>query len=128
MYSVLYRNLSDFEFTLLEKLCGRIQNYNEFWNEQIHLCKVKQYDQDGSLLFIVCIEKLVEPGIGALVEGEALDSDEITIHYLLHIIDSVLTIFEVYKDDSSNVRRRPHVDEIEIYYSPLATVDKKAQK
>jgi hypothetical protein len=47
-------------------------------------------------------------------EGEALDQDGTTIHYLLHVVAGKMKELEIYKDDSSKVVEHPDPSEVEV--------------
>jgi hypothetical protein len=47
-------------------------------------------------------------------EGEAIDIDGVTIHYLLHVVEGRIDQLEIFKDDLSKVSRQPEPEDIKI--------------
>ena len=46
--------------------------------------------------------------------GGGSDADGVSIHYLLHVVDGMINELEVYKDDSSRVRRQVQPEELTV--------------
>ena len=46
------------------------------------------------------------------VEAEAEDSDGVSIHFLLHVVDGVVHELEVYREDSGPVLHRPRPEQL----------------
>jgi len=47
-------------------------------------------------------------------EGEALDTDGVIIHYLLHVVDGRMNELEVFKEDSSRVLRHAGPEDLKV--------------
>ena len=81
--------------------------------EQLPEVRSRRIDADGSLA--------LEPSPGVLradvirripVEAELEDTDGVTIHLLLHVVNGLMHELEIYKDDSSPVRRSISPDDL----------------
>ena len=75
-------------------------------------------DENGSVDFLVSTKKKVSVHNPIPVEAEAEDSDGITIHLLLHVIDGIARGIEVYKEDSSDVIKFPDPTALRLFSPP----------
>ncbi len=66
---------------------------------------VRQIDDNGSLEFARSEQTPAEVVRRIPVEAELDDSDGVTIHLLLHVVDGLVKELEVYRDDSGPVQR-----------------------
>ena len=80
--------------------------------------EVNTIDENGSLqLHSTAINQI--PVVKRIpVEAEAADEDGITIHVLLHVIQGRPSELEIYKDDSSPVKRMPAPSKFELLVLP----------
>ncbi|HLM86866.1 MAG TPA: hypothetical protein VK272_11830 [Solirubrobacteraceae bacterium] len=73
--------------------------------EQVAVASVREIDDNGSLEFAPSDKTPAEVVRRIPVEAELDDSDGVTIHVLLHVVDGFLKELEVYRDDSGRVQR-----------------------
>ena len=116
MSETLYRPLSFAEKAILDRLlahdfCGR----DELAQQIVH-SSVRQLDDNGSLEF--CIESSIKAdAVRARVptEGEAVDSDGVIIHFLLHVVNNRVAELEIFKEDNSMIKAMPSADAIQVF-------------
>lgn len=108
------RPIEPSEHALLHRLLSADFPGREQLIEQVRSATVAPIDGDGSLRFVV--DKATEAGVTKRipVEAQCVDSDGISIHALLHVVDGQISELEIYKDDSSSVLREVNVNEWEI--------------
>ncbi len=71
---------------------------------QIALCQVNEFDDNGSLEFIISNEAIPAKVLHRIpVEGVFTDSDGIIAHALMHIVNGIIKEIEIYKEDNSKV-------------------------
>lgn len=108
------RPLTDWERRLLLRLLEPTFPGRDTLRQQIDHVVCSGIDENGSLdlkcgdTSIASVEKRVPS------EGEAIDQDGTTIHYLLHVVAGKIRELEVFKDDSSRVIQHPDPNEIEV--------------
>jgi len=102
-----YRPMAEWEYRLIQRLLEADFPGRNALREQLNDVQVRSIDDNGSL-GIVCnvgtraaVEKRVP------VEGEAIDCDGTSIHYLLHVVEGQMNELEVFKEDSSSVMQHP---------------------
>ncbi len=76
----------------------------------------RSIDEDGSLSLRSASASRASVRNRIPVEGEAPDSDDMTIHYLLHVVDGQMKELEVYKDDSSRVLRHAAPEDLRVHH------------
>jgi hypothetical protein len=83
--------------------------------EQIRTASVRTIDKDGSLE-IHSTSPAVANGVKARVpvEAEVEAEDGVCIHLLLHVVSGRVTELEIYKEDGSEIRALPEVDEMRV--------------
>jgi hypothetical protein len=74
--------------------------------EQVAVASVRAIDHNGSLEFAPSDMTPAEVVRRIPVEAELDDSDGVTIHVLLHVVDGLVKELEVYRDDSGDVQRK----------------------
>ncbi len=79
---------------------------------------VRSIDENGSLDFIVPLDKKASVHNSVPVEAEAEDVDGVTIHILLHVIEGIARGIEVYKEDLSRVILFPAPAELRLFSPP----------
>jgi hypothetical protein len=100
-----FRPLSDLEKQLLAVLLGTSFSGRDALAEQVAVASVREIDDDGSLEFAPPDAMPAEVVRRIPVEAELDDSDGVTIHLLLHVVDGLVKELEVYRDDSCRVQR-----------------------
>jgi hypothetical protein len=100
-----FRPLSDLEGKLLSVLLGTDFPGREALKKQVAVALVREIDDNGSLEFARSDETPAEVVRRIPVEAELDDSDGVTIHLLLHVVDGLVKELEVYRDDSGRVQR-----------------------
>jgi hypothetical protein len=73
--------------------------------EQAAAASVREIDDNGSLEFAPSDKTPADVARRIPVEAELNDSDDVTIHVLLHVVEGLLKELEVYRDDSGRVQR-----------------------
>jgi len=100
-----FRPLSDLEGQLLAVLLSTDFPGRDAVAEQVAVASVREIDHNGSLEF-ASSGKMSAEVVGRIpVEAELDDSDGVTIHVLLHVVDGLVKELEVYRDDSGRVQR-----------------------
>jgi hypothetical protein len=112
----LIRALDAYERQLLDRLIARVKDGEDVYADQLSTCKARSLDSNGSLELVVLSDRRADSLRRLLVEGEAVDSDGIAIHYLIHAVDGRLAILDIYKDDVSSIVDRPPIEQIEVQY------------
>ncbi len=100
-----FRPLSDLERQLLEVLLGTDFPGRDAVAEQVAVASVREIDGNGSLEFAPSNKPSAEVTRRIPVEAELDDSDGVTIHVLLHVMEGLVKELEVYRDDSGRVQR-----------------------
>ena len=108
------RPLTDWERRLILRLLEPAFPGRDVLINQLESTLVRLIDENGSLE-LQC-ESMSKASVEKRVptEGEAMDRDGLTIHYLLHVVDGKLQELEVYKDDSSKVLRHAGPEDVEV--------------
>jgi hypothetical protein len=114
----MYRELSPWERAVFERLLADQFPGRELVAPQLTSPKVQEIDEDGSLEFQLAEGFDMGRGRVNPVEAYAPDIDGMMIHFILHTIDDTVVEFEVYKDDSSRVVRRPDPTALAIMSPP----------
>jgi hypothetical protein len=99
------RPLSELERQLLAALLSTEFSGRDAVAEQVAVASVREIDDNGSLEFAPSDKTPAEVVRRIPVEAELDDSDGVTIHVLLHVVDGFLKELEVYRDDSGRVQR-----------------------
>ena len=76
--------------------------------------QVRRIDADGSLEISVPEGPRAEVIRRVPVEAEAVDSDGVPIHVLLHVVDGLLHELELFREDSRPVRRPPAPEDLRV--------------
>lgn len=100
-----FRPLSDPERKLLAVLLSTDLSGRDAVAEQVAEASVREIDHNGSLEFAPSDKTPAEVARRIPVEAELDDSDVVTIHVLLHVVDGFLKELEVYRDDSGRLQR-----------------------
>jgi hypothetical protein len=88
--------------------------------QQLEGLLVKQINGEGCLSLNVISTARANLPNGVAVEGrysdsDAVDSWEPRVNLLLHVVNGLLKLLEVYKDDSSRIRRAPNPEELQLF-------------
>jgi hypothetical protein len=88
--------------------------------DQLKSCRVRIVDPEGSLE--------LDPGVDSdrvpvdkriPVEAEGADEDGVFVHILLHVVNGTVKELEIYKDDSSPIRKMPRPGDLNLVVLPL---------
>jgi hypothetical protein len=110
-----FRPLSDWERRVIVRLLSAAPfPGREELLAQVEKASALTIDEDGSISVRPAIEGKAAVTTRIPVEAEAQDADGVTIHYLLHVVDGQINELEVYKDDSSRVRRQAQPEELTV--------------
>jgi len=105
--NLAYRKPLDSEKRIIERLLGGEFFGRDQIRAQINNSLVKKIDEDGSLRFDVKINVKADVRQRIPIEAECEDSDGVTIHVLLHVVEGTVYELEIYKDDSSKIVQMP---------------------
>jgi hypothetical protein len=84
--------------------------------KQLDACSVREIDENGSLEFLIpSARALAHVTSRVPSEGEYSDSDGVTVHVLLHVVNGVVNELELFKEDNSVVKDRDGVAAIEVF-------------
>lgn len=103
------------ELDILEKLLQGSFEGVEVLRKQVQAIKVRQIDEDGSLLLRTEF-KVSAPGSQRIpVEAsysDSFNSDPLAprVRVLLHVVNGLLNELEIYKDDGSQILKSPEAD------------------
>ena len=105
-----YRSLMPRERALLDCLLFPDFAGKDQLASQVAQCLVRELDDDGSLGFLVdpgapMDASLCESRIPT--EAEYEDSDGVTVHFLLYVVDGVIRELEVYREDNARTAEWP---------------------
>ena len=110
------RSLTDCERRLLDRLLHLDFPGRDEIRQQIEECEVEPLDSDGSLNFhLKRRTSAVTTKFRVPIEAEAMDSDGIKIHVLLHVVMGKIAELEVFKDDGSPVAKMPKPEAFELF-------------
>jgi hypothetical protein len=109
-----FRPINSSETSLIDKLLSVNFKGKTELIEQIDKARVRTIDENGSLRFSTTSDVMANVNSRVPVEAECLDSDNILIHALLHVLDGRIWELEIYRDDSLTVKRRVDVDDWEV--------------
>lgn len=100
-----FRPLSGLERQLLTALLSADFPGRDALMEQAAVASARGIDHNGSLEFASSDAPPAEVVRRIPVEAKLNDSDGVTIHVLLHVVDGLVKELEVYRDDSGPVQR-----------------------
>lgn len=118
MESKRFREMNIWERRLVDKLLEIPFPGSRDLAIQLRDSLVCSIDENGSVDFLVSTKKKVSVHNPIPVEAEAEDSDGITIHLLLHVIEGIARGIEVYKEDSSDVIKFPDPTALRLFSPP----------
>ena len=113
-----FREMNIWERQLVDKLLETPFPGSHDLAIQLRDSLVCSIDENGSVDFLISTNKKVSVHNPIPVEAEAEDSDGITIHLLLHVIDGIARGIEVYKEDSSDVIKFPDPTALRLFSPP----------
>jgi len=109
-----FRPLSEAERNILTVLLGAEFPGNIALAEQMAHATARQIDPEGSLEFSVAGGPPAEVVRRVPVEAELEDSDGVTIHVLLHVLDGFMNELEILREDSGPIRRLPSPGDLRV--------------
>ncbi|HEY1786476.1 MAG TPA: hypothetical protein VGG30_13030 [Pirellulales bacterium] len=84
--------------------------------QQLQKCQVQTVDENGSLEFkIDSSARTTSTKSRVPTEGEVDDTDGVTIHFLLHVVNDVVSYLEVFKEDNSQIVTMPAPECIRVF-------------
>jgi hypothetical protein len=107
MNSSSFRNLTDYERSLIGRLLEEDFAGRATLASQIEEALVRQLDEHGCLEFSVKRDIVANVKDRIPTEREFKDTDGVAIHVLLHVVKGKVDELEIYKDDGSPVVRMP---------------------
>jgi len=110
-----YRPLSDWERRIILRLllAAPFAGRDDLLS-QVEKATARSIDEDGSISLKCSLTQKACVTTRIPVEGEARDTDGMTIHYLLHVVNGAIDELEVYKDDSSRVLRQAEPEDVTV--------------
>lgn len=110
-----YRPLGDWERRIIMRLLSAAPfPGRDDLLYQVETARALTIDDDGSISLKPSIARKAAVTTRIPVEGEGQDADGVTIHYLLHVVDGSINELEIYKDDSSRVRRHAQPEDVRV--------------
>jgi hypothetical protein len=110
-----YRALDTREAQLFEKLLSHDFPGRDELRQQVASVACRTIDDDGGL----SLKCIAAPPARVLcrvpTEGTCADIDGVQIHVLLHVVDGFVNELELYKDDSSRVKRSPVAEHLAVF-------------
>lgn len=107
-----FRPLSTMERRLLDPLLRPEFSGKEDLVKQLASAEVRRIDVDGSLQFRIRGGPPAAVNRRIPVEAELEDSDGVTIHLLLHVLDGYLNELEIYREDSLPIKGEIRPEEL----------------
>ena len=108
------RPIETSEHAFLRKLLSVTFSGRDQLAEQVECASVHPIDHNGSLRFTVNSNAIAPVTKRIPVEAQCLDSDNVAIHALLHVVDGKISELEIYRDDSQPILRNVEVNEWEV--------------
>ncbi len=102
-----WRSLAPNEKSILDRMLQEDFPGRDEIARQLGHALAREIDREGSLEFSVEPDPWIETKYRVPVEAECKDSDGVTIHLLLHVLDGRLSELEIFKEDSSPVFTKP---------------------
>jgi len=97
---------------LLETLLNHEFPGRDELREQLGSVVGRTIDEDGGLSLQCSVGNPAPVLCRVPIEGKCVDVDGVQIHVLLHVVDGFMNELEIYKDDSSRVKRSPMAGEL----------------
>lgn len=110
-----WRTPTSEEQALMNRLVEKPFNGREAMAEQLQSVKVRPADQDGCLsIHVPPTAPVADVAYRVPIEAEAPDTDGITIHLLLHVVEGRAVELEMFKEDNSNIIEVPPANAWEV--------------
>lgn len=110
-----YRPLRENEREILEKLLEPDFPGRGELREQLNSLTVEELDEDGGLALQSVTGSQAPVKWRVPTEGECKDSDGVSVHVLLHVLDGRMHELELYKEDGSRVCRLPEARDLVLF-------------
>jgi hypothetical protein len=115
MNTTPFRQLDNTERRVIQALLVPYFPGRDALSQQLEDSLVRLIDQDGSLEFQVRSPiRATEVKYAVPTEATYVDSDGVTVHLLLHVVDDQLKELEIYKEDGSKPIRLPDPSELRV--------------
>ncbi len=112
------RPLQERENSILRRLLKEEFQGRDEIAQQVANALVEEIDADGSVRFSITTAVRAEVLYRVAVEGWAYDSDGVSIHFLLHVVDGKVDELEVFKADGSRISKWPSGEDLEVFRPP----------
>ena len=112
-----FRPLTTYERAVLEKLLEPDFPGRDELRRQMSSVVAKELFDDGTLMLNCGPTSPAPVKCRVPTEGECPDVDGVTIHVLLHVVDGAMAELEIFKDDSSKIRKPPSPHDL-ILFTP----------
>jgi uncharacterized protein DUF6984 len=110
-----FRSLTDHERALLEKLLELHFPGRDELRQQMSSVTAKQVMVDGTLRLKCDPNPRAPVKCRVPTQGWCPDADGVRINVLLHVVDGAMRELEIFKDDSSEIRRPPSPSELVLF-------------
>src|SRR5439155_26331187 len=107
--------LTSYERALLEKLLEPQFPSRDELLRQMSSVTAKQILPDGTLILKCDPNPPATVKSRVATEGQCSDADGVTIHVLLHVVDGAMSELEIFKDDSSEIRKPPSPNDLVLF-------------
>src|SRR5438445_13395186 len=109
------RSFSAWELAMLKRLLAADFPGRDALKAQLDGAKAAEIDAENSIRIEVPVERPPAAVVGRIpVEARAVDTDGVAIYVLLHVLQERMAELEIYRDDSSVVKRLPGPELFEI--------------
>lgn len=109
-----WRGLSAEERQILSRILSEYFPGRDAVAAQVSTALVREIDSNGSLEFKVQSPVLAETKYRVPVEAEYSDVDGVRVHMSLHVVNKQIKELEIYREDSSEVIRKPTTHDLQV--------------
>ena len=103
-----FRQMTEREKQLVERLLGPEFPGRAELVQQLHGAEVRRIDEDGSIEFSITSHvRVKDVKYRVPTEGEYEDLDGVKVHVLLHVVGDKAKELELYREDNSRVQAWP---------------------
>ena len=122
MANGVIRRLTDKEHEVFSRLLSPEFPGKDSLFRQLKGLKVEQLDDSGCLALNPVVRESASVEHRIPMEATYVDTDGVTTHVDLHVVDGLLFALELYKEDGTAVKRRPHAAELVLFCPTDPTV------
>lgn len=114
MTTATFRPLTTDERSILDRMLESDFPGRDAAREQLSHATARTIDTEGSLEIRTESDAVIRNERTVVAESWYLDDDGMVVNLLLHVSQGKIRELEIYKDDSSPVRKRPSADILDL--------------